>query len=305
MSVATRPPPTKSTRMHALDDRAVETLCNAGMLRSLTPSNSQPPAPDNRAELPLHSSTSIFSARKYTCSPRMQRVLLSRVTATFMRLNASLAALKELQSEAAAVLPKSEPHKRSPASRKFRCRVVQSLLDSYPPRPLMRFITADNAPLASPNVFTFVDRLLRFDSRERFTVVEAIAYPYLSTVRVEGGGAKAETMSDLGVFWLPAQMLTDPIPHLPHPTAEMDASSFPLILLSATILTPERSILCLHSHLSISTSKAPPFFSKTTPNVKPNFLLAALASEVLAARKSPLIGMSRSVGTGYRWIFRR
>jgi hypothetical protein len=118
----------------------------------------------------------------------------------------------------------------------------------------MRFITADNAPLASPNVFTFVDRLLRFDSRERFTAVEAIAYPYLNTVRVEGGGAKAETMSDLGVFWLPAQMLTDPIPHLPHPAAEMDASSsasfYPLLTRLGSPLPCAASVLASRSSFS-------------------------------------------------------
>jgi casein kinase II subunit alpha len=58
-------------------------------------------------------------------------------------------------------------------------------------------VTAENQHLASPDALAFVDRLLRFDPRERLTAAEAMAHPYLSTVRIEGSKAE-EALSDSG-----------------------------------------------------------------------------------------------------------
>lgn len=58
-------------------------------------------------------------------------------------------------------------------------------------------MTAENQHLASPDALAFVDRLLRFDPRERLTAAEAMAHPYLSTVRIEGSKAE-EALSDSG-----------------------------------------------------------------------------------------------------------
>ncbi|KAF8173582.1 kinase-like domain-containing protein [Mycena galopus ATCC 62051] len=75
---------------------------------------------------------------------------------------------------------------------------VEDLL-GYPPRPWTRFITADTAHLATPDALALVDRLLRFDPRERYTAAEAMACPYFGTVRVEGGRAKEEeALNDSG-----------------------------------------------------------------------------------------------------------
>ncbi|KAJ7830957.1 kinase-like domain-containing protein [Mycena leptocephala] len=68
---------------------------------------------------------------------------------------------------------------------------------SHVPRtPVARFVTAENQHLASPDALVFVDRLLRFDPRERLTAAEAMAHPYFGTVRVEG--TKPEALSDSG-----------------------------------------------------------------------------------------------------------
>ncbi|KAJ7801408.1 kinase-like domain-containing protein [Mycena leptocephala] len=73
---------------------------------------------------------------------------------------------------------------------------LEDLLGTYPARPWARFVTAENQHLASPDALVFVDRLLRFDPRERLTAAEAMAHPYFGTVRVEG--TKPEALSDSG-----------------------------------------------------------------------------------------------------------
>ncbi|KAF7354216.1 Protein kinase domain-containing protein [Mycena venus] len=73
---------------------------------------------------------------------------------------------------------------------------IEDLLGSRPARPWTSFITAENQHLASPDALALVDRLLRYDPRERLTAAEALAHPYLSTVRVEG--SKPEALSDSG-----------------------------------------------------------------------------------------------------------
>nr|GAT57393.1 predicted protein [Mycena chlorophos] len=73
---------------------------------------------------------------------------------------------------------------------------VEELLGSYPARPWTRFITQENQHLAGPEALAVLDRLLRFDPRERYTAKEAMANAYFSTVRIEG--AKPDAVSDSG-----------------------------------------------------------------------------------------------------------
>ncbi|KAJ6619992.1 kinase-like domain-containing protein [Mycena sp. CBHHK59/15] len=73
---------------------------------------------------------------------------------------------------------------------------VEDLLGSYPARPWARFVTPENRHLASADALDFVDRLLRFDPRERLTAKDAMAHAYFGTVRVEG--VKADGVSDSG-----------------------------------------------------------------------------------------------------------
>lgn len=54
-------------------------------------------------------------------------------------------------------------------------------LCSYVKQPWTRFITADNRATVTPEAIDLVDRLLRFDHRERLTAAEAMAHTYFST----------------------------------------------------------------------------------------------------------------------------
>ncbi|KAK6996507.1 kinase domain-containing protein [Favolaschia claudopus] len=54
---------------------------------------------------------------------------------------------------------------------------VEELLGQYAVRPWTRFITAENQHLALPDALAVLDRLLRFDPRERLTAAEAMAHP--------------------------------------------------------------------------------------------------------------------------------
>ncbi|KAF8202742.1 hypothetical protein K438DRAFT_1758056 [Mycena galopus ATCC 62051] len=88
----------------------------------------------------------------------------------------------------------------------------EDLLASYPPVPFTRFVTPDNTHLATPDALVLLDRLLRFDPRERYTAAEAMACPYFGTVRVESG-AKEEVVNDSGF----ASMSGDEAQALPRP----------------------------------------------------------------------------------------
>ena len=52
---------------------------------------------------------------------------------------------------------------------------------SFVKLPWTRFLTADNRVTATPEAIDLVDRLLRFDHRERLTAAEAMAHTYFST----------------------------------------------------------------------------------------------------------------------------
>lgn len=43
-----------------------------------------------------------------------------------------------------------------------------------------KFITDDNAHLATPEAIDFLDRILRYDHMERLTCEEAMGHPYFS-----------------------------------------------------------------------------------------------------------------------------
>lgn len=63
-------------------------------------------------------------------------------------------------------------------------RIVYFILTqprSFLKLPWTRFITSDNRATATPEAIDLVDRLLRFDHRERLTAAEAMAHTYFST----------------------------------------------------------------------------------------------------------------------------
>jgi casein kinase II subunit alpha len=47
----------------------------------------------------------------------------------------------------------------------------------HPARPLEKFITPDNAALATPEALDFISKLLRYDHKERLTAQQAMAHP--------------------------------------------------------------------------------------------------------------------------------
>ncbi|KAJ7627237.1 kinase-like protein [Roridomyces roridus] len=75
---------------------------------------------------------------------------------------------------------------------------IEDLLGSYQPRPWTKFVNSENAHLAHSGAIDLLDRLLRFDPKERLTAKEATMHSYFGTVRVEGGQSKVEAHSDSG-----------------------------------------------------------------------------------------------------------
>jgi len=89
---------------------------------------------------------------------------------------------------------------------------------SYTKQPWLRFITSDNQPLACPESMDLLDKLLKYDHRERLTAHEAQAHvyfselflsnyaeltcsrfsPLLDSVRLEATSTKGESISDSG-----------------------------------------------------------------------------------------------------------
>ena len=51
---------------------------------------------------------------------------------------------------------------------------------SYPKQPWVRFVTAENQAQASTESMDLLDKLLRYDHRERLTAHEAQAHAYFS-----------------------------------------------------------------------------------------------------------------------------
>lgn len=75
---------------------------------------------------------------------------------------------------------------------------LEPLLRHYPKQPWVRFITPDNQSQASPESLDLLDKLLKYDHRERLTAHEAQAHAYFNSVRLEDISAKGDGLSDSG-----------------------------------------------------------------------------------------------------------
>jgi len=75
---------------------------------------------------------------------------------------------------------------------------VDNLLVNYPRQPWTRFVTAENRHLVSTDAIDYLDKLLRYDHRERLTAKEAEAHPYFNSVRLEAISIKGDSVSDSG-----------------------------------------------------------------------------------------------------------
>ncbi|KAJ7924890.1 kinase-like domain-containing protein [Mycena leptocephala] len=79
---------------------------------------------------------------------------------------------------------------------------VDNLLVNYPRQPWTRFVTAENRHLVSTDAIDYLDKLLRYDHRERLTAKEAEAHPYFTStsrsVRLEAISIKGDSVSDSG-----------------------------------------------------------------------------------------------------------
>lgn len=58
-----------------------------------------------------------------------------------------------------------------------------NVLGVYPRKPWSSFITSDNRRFAIPEVVDLIDKLLKYDHRERLTAQEAMDHPYFDEVR--------------------------------------------------------------------------------------------------------------------------
>ncbi|KAL7748884.1 Casein kinase II subunit alpha' [Sorochytrium milnesiophthora] len=65
------------------------------------------------------------------------------------------------------------------------------ILGRYPRKPWSRFITPENQKLVSPEAIEFLDKLLRYDHKERATPQEAMAMSYFAPVVKEHESMKA------------------------------------------------------------------------------------------------------------------
>jgi len=75
---------------------------------------------------------------------------------------------------------------------------IEALLKNYPKQPWARFILADNPMQVSLEAQDLLDKLLRYDHRERLTAREAQAHAYFNSVRLEDASTKGESFSDSG-----------------------------------------------------------------------------------------------------------
>jgi casein kinase II subunit alpha len=66
------------------------------------------------------------------------------------------------------------------------------LLGTHPRKPWARYVSPENAHVASSDALDFLDHLLRYDHQERLTAKEAMAHPYLAPV-VAASNAAAQS----------------------------------------------------------------------------------------------------------------
>ncbi|KZT69215.1 kinase-like protein [Daedalea quercina L-15889] len=74
------------------------------------------------------------------------------------------------------------------------------LLHPYDKQSWARFVASDNRTTATPEAIDLVDKLLRFDHRERLTAAEAMAHTYFNVVRLQTPSNPAECFSDSGFY---------------------------------------------------------------------------------------------------------
>jgi len=73
------------------------------------------------------------------------------------------------------------------------------LLRNYPKQPWIRYATPDTQQQASPESLDLLDKLLKYDHKERLTAREAQAHAYFNSVRLEPTLTKGEeALSDSG-----------------------------------------------------------------------------------------------------------
>ncbi|CED84946.1 pkinase-domain-containing protein [Phaffia rhodozyma] len=69
--------------------------------------------------------------------------------------------------------------------------IFDDILGRYSRKSWSRFVTADNQRYTSPEAFSFLDCLLRFDHQARVTAEEAQQHPYFKPVRAAAAAAAA------------------------------------------------------------------------------------------------------------------
>ncbi|KDQ53554.1 hypothetical protein JAAARDRAFT_39247 [Jaapia argillacea MUCL 33604] len=74
----------------------------------------------------------------------------------------------------------------------------EDLLKRYPKQAWSRFTSIENQPFVTTESLDLVEKLLRYDHRERLTAKEAQAHTYFNAVRLEAISAQGECVSDSG-----------------------------------------------------------------------------------------------------------
>jgi len=78
--------------------------------------------------------------------------------------------------------------------------VNDELVQQHARQPWARFITQENRATTSPEALDLLDKLLRYDHRERLTAAEAMAHTYFNVVRLQTPSNPAECFSDSGFY---------------------------------------------------------------------------------------------------------
>jgi casein kinase II subunit alpha len=74
----------------------------------------------------------------------------------------------------------------------------EQLLNNYPKQPWSRFETADNRQTVSLEAVDLLDKLLKYDHRQRLTAKEAQAHTFFNSVRLEATTNPGDRLSDSG-----------------------------------------------------------------------------------------------------------
>jgi serine/threonine protein kinase len=79
-------------------------------------------------------------------------------------------------------------------------RSFDGVLGRHPRKPWTKFVTPENAHLASPEAMDFIDHVLRYDHQERMTAREALDHPWLAPVRDFAAKRRAEEMGTYSIL---------------------------------------------------------------------------------------------------------